>query len=127
MHQPAEFVREGDVKILERLRTDLRLGRHHPRGTASADLIRRWGFQRVMKHIDTIRMIFDRVEAEEQARARVIDQGVTRAAMLETGAPPMRRRSSFPGDLRATGRGTGSAPSRIPPEPASLFRRRLPG
>lgn len=126
MHQPAEFVREGDVKILERLRTDLRLGRHHPRGTASAHLIRRWGFRRVMKHIATIRMIFDRVEAEEEARARTLLQGATRAAMRESGAPPMRRHSPFPGDLRAAGRVAGGAPSRVPPEPESLSRRRLP-
>lgn len=92
MTETADPMPGRDIKILERLRMDIRLGRHHPRGTASAHLIRRWGFRRVMKHIDTIRIILDRVESEELA-------GIGGGPSV-----PMRQRTPFPGDRRRQGR-----------------------
>jgi hypothetical protein len=60
-------VEEGrKTKLLERMREDLRAGRPHPRGVVSAELIRTWGFARVMKHMARLRRIFERVEAEER-------------------------------------------------------------
>lgn len=102
----------GTPKILDRLRDDLRSGRHHPRGTASATLIRKWGFTRVMRHIDWIRAILEQVEADEME------------LLKDRALPPMRKRTAFPGDLRRASRapgGIGRTPTLPvrPPEPPS--------